>query len=86
VAAIKAGVDCLPAGVKMVLNSGARRARDVPGAVWARLAAEFYSRERTTANLEMLARFYERYPNYADRTFLSVKVRSASLPASRPRI
>jgi hypothetical protein len=32
VAAIKAGVDCLPAGVKMVLNSGARRARDVPGA------------------------------------------------------
>jgi pyridoxine 4-dehydrogenase len=27
----------------------------------------------TTANLDLLARFFEKYPSYADRTFLSVK-------------
>ena len=26
-----------------------------------------------TANLELVARFFEKYPEYADRTFLSVK-------------
>jgi len=26
-----------------------------------------------TANLEMLSRFYAKYPEYAERTFLSVK-------------
>jgi len=55
-AAIKAGIDALPPGVKMLLNS-----------------AEFYGHGLTTANLELLARFFERYPGYADRTFLSVK-------------
>ncbi|KAI0304549.1 aldo/keto reductase [Russula brevipes] len=55
-AAIKAGIDALPAGVKMFLNSG-----------------EFYGQGLTTANLELLARFFETYPEYADRTFLSVK-------------
>ena len=27
----------------------------------------------TTANLDLLARFFDKYPGYADRTFLSVK-------------
>ncbi|KAI0362252.1 aldo/keto reductase [Trametes cingulata] len=54
--AIKAGVDAMPPGVKMVLNSG-----------------EFYGHNLSTANLELLARFFEKYPDYADRTFLMVK-------------
>ncbi|KAI8998519.1 aldo/keto reductase [Trametes punicea] len=54
--AIKAGIDAMPPGVKMLLNSG-----------------EFYGPNMSTANLELLARFFEKYPQYADRTFLSVK-------------
>ncbi|KAH9065810.1 aldo/keto reductase [Lactarius vividus] len=55
-AAIKAGVDALPPGVKLFLNS-----------------AEFYGPGLSIANLELVARFFEKYPDYADRTFLSVK-------------
>ncbi|KAJ8502137.1 hypothetical protein ONZ51_g229 [Trametes cubensis] len=55
-AAIKAGVDALPQGVKMVLNS-----------------AQFYGQHWSLGNLELLSRFYEKYPDYADRTFLMVK-------------
>ncbi|KAI0636841.1 aldo/keto reductase [Trametes polyzona] len=54
--AIKAGIDSMPPGVKMLLNSG-----------------EFYGPNFSTANLELVARFFEKYPEYADRTFLSVK-------------
>ncbi|KAI1795748.1 aldo/keto reductase [Ganoderma leucocontextum] len=54
--AIKAGVDSMPAGVKMMLNSG-----------------EFYGPNLAPANLELLSRFYQKYPEYADKTFLSVK-------------
>ncbi|OBZ75834.1 Pyridoxal reductase [Grifola frondosa] len=54
--AIKAGVDALPPGAKMFINSG-----------------EFYGPNLSTANLELLARFFEKYPEYAERTFLSVK-------------
>ncbi|KAI0748256.1 aldo/keto reductase [Daedaleopsis nitida] len=54
--AIKAGVDAMPAGVKMLLNSG-----------------EFYGPDASTANLELLSRFYAKYPEYAEKTFLSVK-------------
>ncbi|KAJ6569438.1 aldo/keto reductase [Mycena capillaripes] len=54
--AIKAGIDALPAGVKMFLNSG-----------------EFYAMDMKTGNLEMLSRFFAKYPEYADKTFLSVK-------------
>ncbi|KAJ7294084.1 aldo/keto reductase [Mycena rebaudengoi] len=54
--AIRAGIDALPKGVKMILNSG-----------------EFYASDLGTLSLERLARFYAKYPEYADRTFLSVK-------------
>ena len=36
-------------------------------------SAEFYGQGLSTANLDLLARFFEKYPGYADRTFLSVK-------------
>ncbi|KAI0041502.1 aldo/keto reductase [Auriscalpium vulgare] len=55
-AAIKAGIDSLPPGVKMILNSG-----------------EFYAQDRSTLNLELVARFFEKYPSYVDKAFLSVK-------------
>ncbi|KAG9126588.1 hypothetical protein FRC07_002896, partial [Ceratobasidium sp. 392] len=56
-AAIKAGIDNAPPGVKVFLNSG-----------------EFYGMlPNPTANLELLNRFFAKYPEYADRTFLSVK-------------
>ncbi|KAF7340253.1 Aldo/keto reductase [Mycena venus] len=54
--AIKAGIDALPTGTKMFLNSG-----------------EFYAMDMKTGNLEMLSRFYAKYPGYVDKTFLSVK-------------
>ncbi|KAI0718587.1 aldo/keto reductase [Cerioporus squamosus] len=54
--AIKAGVDALPPGVKMFLNS-----------------AEFYAPDLGTGNLKLLSRFFEKYPDYAEKTFLSVK-------------
>ncbi|KIK56438.1 hypothetical protein GYMLUDRAFT_99239 [Collybiopsis luxurians FD-317 M1] len=53
---IKAGVDALPPGTKMFLNSG-----------------EFYGQNWGPENLQLLRRFYEKYPEYADKTFLSVK-------------
>jgi pyridoxine 4-dehydrogenase len=36
-------------------------------------AGEFYGQDLLTGNLELLARFFEKYPEYANRTFLSVK-------------
>ncbi|KAI0723536.1 aldo/keto reductase [Earliella scabrosa] len=53
---IKSGVDALPPGVKMMLNS-----------------SEFYGQGFSVGNLELLARFYEKYPDYVDKTFLAVK-------------
>jgi len=37
------------------------------------LTGEFYGQGLSTANLELVARFFERYPEYIGRTFLSVK-------------
>jgi hypothetical protein len=34
---------------------------------------EFYAYDFGTGNLDMLSRFFAKYPEYADRTFLSVK-------------
>ncbi|KAI0294707.1 aldo/keto reductase [Multifurca ochricompacta] len=53
-AAIKAGIDALPPGVKMILTA-------------------FYGQDATPANLELVARFFHKYPSYADKVFLSVK-------------
>ncbi|EIN07473.1 aldo/keto reductase [Punctularia strigosozonata HHB-11173 SS5] len=36
-------------------------------------AGEFYAQDLGPANLELLARFYAKYPEYAEKTFLSVK-------------
>ncbi|KAF5367563.1 hypothetical protein D9758_003648 [Tetrapyrgos nigripes] len=36
-------------------------------------AADFYAPDSGTANLEMLSRFFNKYPEYADKIFLSVK-------------
>ncbi|KAG8914822.1 hypothetical protein FRC00_010578, partial [Tulasnella sp. 408] len=56
-AAIKAAIDLVPADEKLLINSG-----------------EFYGgQEHFTANLELIARFFTKYPELADRTFLSVK-------------
>ncbi|KAJ4485874.1 aldo/keto reductase [Lentinula aciculospora] len=54
--AIRAGVDALPSGTKMFLNSG-----------------EFYDKTWGVGNLQLLSRFYEKYPEYVEKTFLSVK-------------
>jgi len=34
---------------------------------------EFYGHNMSTTNLEMIARFFEKYPEFVDRTFLSIK-------------
>lgn len=70
---IKAGVDALPAGVKAILNAGMYDRDMHSQATIHRLAGEFYAHDLGTANLEMLSRFYAKYPDYAAKTFLSVK-------------
>jgi hypothetical protein len=46
-----------------------------PSFLTKRETGEFYGLDPPSANLELLARFFERYPDYADKAFLSVKVR-----------
>ncbi|KAG8949112.1 hypothetical protein FRC04_009058 [Tulasnella sp. 424] len=43
-------------------------------------SAEFYGEDRDTANLEMLSRFFAQYPEFVDRTFLSVKGTMSAAP------
>ena len=74
-AAIKAGIDALPPGAKMFLNSGQRTfipCRQSLGNSRGALG-EFYGQDLSVVNLELVARFFEKYPEYAERTFLSVK-------------
>ncbi|KAK7693340.1 hypothetical protein QCA50_002908 [Cerrena zonata] len=44
-----------------------------PGAKMFLNSGEFYANDLGTANLELVARFFEKYPDYADKAFLSVK-------------
>ncbi|KIJ68968.1 hypothetical protein HYDPIDRAFT_81085 [Hydnomerulius pinastri MD-312] len=44
-----------------------------PGAKMFINGGEFYGFNQSPANIEMIARFFEKYPDYADKTFLSVK-------------
>jgi len=37
------------------------------------LSGEFYDNNFSTSNLDLVAAFFEKYPDYADKTFLSVK-------------
>jgi hypothetical protein len=75
---LKAGMDNLLPGTKMFLNSGAC----VNGSIsfgytqrpHSKRTGEFYGLNPPSANLELLARFFERYPAYTDKAFLSVKV------------
>ncbi|KAL5641116.1 hypothetical protein ACGC1H_001561 [Rhizoctonia solani] len=54
---IIAGINSAPPGVKVFLNAG-----------------EFYgTASNINANLDLLNRFFTKYPQYAERTFLSVK-------------
>ena len=40
------------------------------------ILGEFYASDFGTGNLELVARFFEKYPDYANKAFLSVKVSS----------
>jgi pyridoxine 4-dehydrogenase len=53
-----------------------------PGARMFLNGGEFYGHNMSTTNLEMISRFFEKYPEYVDRTFLSIK--GGSLPG-KPR-
>ncbi|KAG8214901.1 NADP-dependent oxidoreductase domain-containing protein [Butyriboletus roseoflavus] len=44
-----------------------------PGAKMFINGGVFYGHNASTTNLEMIARFFEKYPEYVDRTFLSIK-------------
>ncbi|KAJ7770968.1 hypothetical protein DFH07DRAFT_804334 [Mycena maculata] len=44
-------------------------------------SAEFYSSNWSTENLKLLSRFYGKYPDYAEKSFLSVK---GGIPGQQP--
>ncbi|KAJ7153982.1 aldo/keto reductase [Mycena crocata] len=50
-------------------------------------SGEFYAKDLGTGNLEMLSRFYAKYPEYAAKTFLSVKGAAKNLtPDNSPSV
>jgi hypothetical protein len=51
-----------------------------PGVKMVLNSADFYGPGLGVANLELLSRFFEQYPEYASRAFLSVKVRRCAWP------
>ena len=64
----------------MVLNSGTSKNVCVhPLGYSCIFAGEFYGKNPREANLELLVRFFEKYPSYADKAFLSVKVRLSGI-------
>lgn len=77
-AALKAGMDSLPVGAKMFLNSGANinHLSDCTplhlnfGSVY---PGQFYGPDRGPHNVDLVSRFFEKYPEYVDKAFLSVK-------------
>lgn len=74
--AIKAGIDMMPDGVKMLLNSCTSSYRSPCSAAFVltrKYLAEFYAQDLGPRNLELLARFFDAHPGYADKVFLSVK-------------
>lgn len=70
---IKAAVDAMPAGTKLFINSGTLTAQYFTNHWLICFSGEFYGRNFSAGNLDLLAAFYEKYPEYADKTFLSVK-------------
>ena len=79
---IKGGIDALPPGAKMMLNSGESGLISMGGSIDFHVSADFYGQGHSLGNLELLARFFEKYPGYAEKTFLSVKVCSTLLLVS----
>lgn len=45
--------------------------------------ADFYGFNPPEANLELIARFFEKYPEYSEKAFLVVKVYLVPLPTKR---
>jgi pyridoxine 4-dehydrogenase len=70
---IKAGIDALPQGVKAFLNGGMHCCRRSPILLMLTrfCPGEFYGPDRS--NLTLISRFFKKYPEYADRAFLSIK-------------
>ncbi len=59
-AAIKAGIDALPPGVNMFLNSGSSFDIVSLPELTRRFEGEFYGQDFTVVNLELVARFFEK--------------------------
>ena len=80
---IKSSLDAVLEGSRMVINAGEPPSH-LSTLVFAEDArfivfvdtGEFYGFNPREANLGLVARFFEKYPEYTDKAFLSVKVRS----------